>query len=136
MDEDTFCPKSADRKWIDSYTYWIGYDDKRDGETKGDYTNKIFTKDINTDAYEGDHFEEMTNVVKDDLQDCLKMFERLISDAEKLLYDDYTKFMRLVVVSRLYKLKSINGWIDKSFTDLLTFLKKCYRRIMLVTQLI
>ncbi|KAF1888188.1 hypothetical protein Lal_00008101 [Lupinus albus] len=51
------------------------------------------------------------------------MFQRLISEAEKPLYDGCTKFTRLTLVSRLYKLKSVNGWIDKSFTDLLALLK-------------
>ena len=59
------------------------------------------------------------------------MFERLVSDAEKLLYKDCTKFIRLSAVLKLYNLKALNGWSDKIFTELLALMKdmlpeRCY----------
>lgn len=51
------------------------------------------------------------------------MFERLVSDAEKPLYDGCTKFTRLSTVLKLYNLKAGNGWMDKSFTELLALMK-------------
>ncbi len=65
----------------------------------------------------------MENAVEEDLRDCPQMFEKLVSDAEKLLYEGCTKFTRLSAMLKLYNLKSGNGWTDKSFTDLLTLLK-------------
>src|ERR1051325_5180436 len=51
------------------------------------------------------------------------MFERLVSDAEKLLNKDCTKFTRLSAVLKLYNLKARNGWSDKSFKELLALLR-------------
>ena len=64
----------------------------------------------------------MVDVVED-LQDCPKMFERLVSDSGKPLYDGCIKFTRLSAVLKLYNIKVRNGWSDKSFTDLLALLK-------------
>ena len=99
-----------------TYTCWTMH-----GE---EFCPKMHRKEYNMEnAYEGDRFDDMANVVEEDLQDCPEKFQRLISDAEQPLYDGCTKFTRLAAVSRLYKLKSVNGWTDKSFTDLLALLK-------------
>jgi len=99
-----------------TYTCWIMH-----GE---EFCPKMHRKEYNMEnAYEGDRFDDMANVVEEDLQDSPEKFRRLISDAEQPLYDGCTKFTRLAAVSRLYKLKSVNGWTDKSFTDLLALLK-------------
>jgi len=45
------------------------------------------------------------------------------SDAETPLYPGSTNSTRLSVVLRLMNLKAINGWTDKSFTELLQLLK-------------
>ena len=45
------------------------------------------------------------------------------SDAKTSLYPGSTNFTRLSVVLRLMNLKAINGWTDKSFTELLQLLK-------------
>jgi len=45
------------------------------------------------------------------------------SDAETPLYPRSTNFTRLSAVLRLMNLKAINGWTDKSFTELLQLLK-------------
>ncbi|XP_027364518.1 uncharacterized protein LOC113871621 [Abrus precatorius] len=50
------------------------------------------------------------------------MFERLKDDAETPLYNGCIKFTRLSFVLKLYNLKASNGWIDKSFTELLSLL--------------
>lgn len=51
------------------------------------------------------------------------MFEALVDDAEKPLYKVCTKFTRLSVVLKLYNLRADNGWLDKSFTTLLSLMK-------------
>jgi len=45
------------------------------------------------------------------------------SDAETPLYPGSTNFTQLSVMLRLMNLKTINGWTDKSFTELLQLLK-------------
>jgi len=45
------------------------------------------------------------------------------SDAETPLYPGSTNFTRLLTMLRLMNLKTINGWTDKSFTELLQLLK-------------
>jgi len=45
------------------------------------------------------------------------------SDAETLLYPKSTNFTRFSAMLRLMNLKAINGWTDKSFMELLQFLK-------------
>ncbi|KAI5429726.1 hypothetical protein KIW84_034344 [Lathyrus oleraceus] len=76
-----------------------------------------------TYTYDCDRVEEIAEALEGDLKDCPEMFERLVSDAEKPLYDGCTKFTRLSVVLKLYNLKAGNGWSDKSFTELLALLK-------------
>ena len=51
------------------------------------------------------------------------IFERLVSDAEKPLYKGCTKFTRLSAILKLYNLKAVNGWSDKSFTKLLALMR-------------
>ena len=45
------------------------------------------------------------------------------SDAKSPLYPGSTNFTRLLAMLRLINLKAINGWIDKSSTELLQLLK-------------
>lgn len=63
------------------------------------------------------------DVVEEDLQDCPEMFERLLSDVEKLLYDCCNKFTKFSAILKLYDLEANNGWSRKNFTNLLTILK-------------
>src|ERR1051325_465661 len=76
-----------------------------------------------TDTYDYDRVEEIAEALEEDLNDFPKMFERLVRDAEKHLYNGCTKFTRLSVVLKLYNLKAGNGWWDKSFTELLALMK-------------
>ncbi|XP_045830720.1 uncharacterized protein LOC123922020 [Trifolium pratense] len=92
------------------------------------YTSNVFEKDTQDfdRVEEFDHVEEFVNVIEEDIRDCPGMFDRLVSDSEKPLYDGCTKFTRLSAVLKLYKLKVGNGWSDKSFTELLTLLKDMF----------
>ncbi|KAL5551697.1 hypothetical protein UlMin_001873 [Ulmus minor] len=62
----------------------------------------------------------MMQDVEEEFVDRPDQFEKLLSDAEKPLYEgcpnNYTKLSAIV---RLYNLKAANGWSDKSFSDLL-----------------
>jgi len=51
------------------------------------------------------------------------VFENMSNDAETPLYTGSTNFTRLSAVLRLMNLKAMDGWTDKSFTELLQLLK-------------
>lgn len=104
------------------------------GEVETDYTYsrsnvRTTSNDFDTCANECDRVDEIVNGIEENLCDCPEMFDRLVSDAYKLLYYGCTKFTRLFVVMKLYKLKASNWWFDISFTDLQTFLKIFFLKI-------
>jgi len=51
------------------------------------------------------------------------VIENMSNDAETPLYPGSTKFTRLSAVLRLINFKAMNGWTDKSFTELLQLMK-------------
>ena len=101
-----------------SYTCWIFHGEKSiENVEPGVKSNATYVSDDNaTDTYDCDRVEEIAEALEEDLQDCPKMFERLVGDAEKPLYKDFPKFTRLSAVLKLYNLKAHNGWSDKIFT--------------------
>src|ERR1051325_11330088 len=114
------------RRGIDrSFTCWIFHGEKSsenvEPEVKSNATYASY--DNVTDTYDCDRVEEIAEALEVDLQDCPKMFERLVSDVEKTLYKDCTKFTRLFAVLKVYNLKARSGWSDKSFTELLALLR-------------
>ena len=52
------------------------------------------------------------------------VYETISVDAETPLYVGSTKFTRLSTVLRLMNLKATNGWMDKSFIELLVLLNE------------
>jgi len=52
------------------------------------------------------------------------VYETMSADAETPLYVGSTKFTGLSAILRLMNLKAINGWTDKSFTELLELLNE------------
>ncbi|XP_058771635.1 uncharacterized protein LOC131645005 isoform X1 [Vicia villosa] len=106
-----------------SYTCWTMHGEKSNGNAESSCNRKYASNDDCTDTYECDRVEEIAEALEEDLADCPKMFERLVSDAEKPLYDGCSKFTILSAVLKLYNLKADNGWSDKSFTELLALMK-------------
>ncbi|XP_073225534.1 uncharacterized protein [Cicer arietinum] len=106
-----------------SYTCWIRHGEKKKGNINFENSSTYASTDFDTDTYEPDRVDEIAKAVEEDLRDCPKMFESLLSDAEKELYNGCTKFTRLSAILKLYNLKASNGWSDKSFTELLTLIK-------------
>lgn len=112
------------RQGIDrSYTCWNLHGEKSNGNNESGDNTTYVSNDNGTYTYDYDRVEEIAEALEEDLKDCPKMFERLVSDAEKPLYNGCTKFTRLSVVLKLYNLKAGNGWSDKSFTELLALMK-------------
>ncbi|XP_057249977.1 uncharacterized protein LOC104893596 [Beta vulgaris subsp. vulgaris] len=75
------------------------------------------------DSNEGDRLEDMIHVVEENFDGNPAMFETLLSDSEKPLYNGCTKYTRLSSVLKLYNLKVGGGWSDASFTLLLEAVK-------------
>ena len=101
-----------------SYTCWIFHGEKSSENVEpGVKSNATYASYDNvTDTYDCDRVEEIAEALEEDLQDCPKMFERLVCDAEKPLYKDHIKFTRLSAVLKLYNLKARNELSDKIFT--------------------
>src|ERR1044072_8928562 len=97
--------------------------EKSNGNVESGDKRTYASNDNCTDTYDYDRVEELAEALEEDLNDCPKMFERLVSDAEKPLYIDCTKFTKFSAVLKLYNLKAGNGWSDKSFTELLALMK-------------
>ncbi|XP_057248995.1 uncharacterized protein LOC130590530 [Beta vulgaris subsp. vulgaris] len=75
------------------------------------------------DSNEGDRLEDMIHVVEENFDGNPAMFETLLSDSERPLYNGCTKYTRLSSVLKLYNLKVGGGWSDASFTLLLEAVK-------------
>jgi hypothetical protein len=104
--------------------------EKSNENVESGYNTTYASNDDCTDTYDYDRVEEIAEALEEDLKDCPKMFERLVSDAEKPLYNGCTKFTRLSALLKLYNLKAGNGWSDKSFTELLALMKDILPEIM------
>ena len=109
-----------------SYKCWIFHGEKinENVEPRGKSNTTYASDDKDTETYDCDRVEEIAEALEEDLHDCPKMFERLVSDAEKPLYKGCAKFTRLSAVLKLYNLKAGNGWSDKSFTELLALMRE------------
>lgn len=66
---------------------------------------------------------EFLNVIEEYFHVCLEISEKMVSDAETWLYDGCTNFTKLSMVFKLYSIKYVHGWSDKSFTNLISLLK-------------
>src|ERR1051325_5185384 len=106
-----------------SHTCWNFHGEKSNGNVESGDNRTYASNDNCTDTYDYDPVEEIAEALEEDLNDCPKMFERLVSDVEKPLCNGCTKFTRLSAVLKLYNLKAENGWSYKSFTELLALMK-------------
>src|SRR3954462_231554 len=70
-----------------SYTCSTMHGEKSNGNAESRCNRKYASNDDCTDTYDCDRVEEIAEALEEDLADCPKMFERLVSDAEKPLYE-------------------------------------------------
>ena len=105
-----------------NYQRWIWHIESHLGSTVnnlGVTSIKVLPLMQEDDDDDDDIFGMMQDV-EEEFVDHPDQFEKLLSDAEKPLYDgcpnNYTKLSALV---RLYNLKAANGWSDKTFSNLL-----------------
>lgn len=99
-----------------SYTCWTMHGEMSNNNVDLGNNETSESNEFDTNTIDYDRIDEMLDVVEEDLRDCPKMFERLVSDSEKPLYDGCSKFTRMSAVLKLYSIKARNGWSDKSFT--------------------
>ena len=92
-----------------SYTCWNLHGEKSNENVEPGDSTTYASNYSGADTYDCDRVEEIAEALEGDLKDCPEMFERLVSDAEKPLYDGCTKFTRLSAVLKLYNLKAGNG---------------------------
>ena len=57
--------------------------EKSDGNDESGDNRTYASNDNGTDTYDYDRVEEIAEALEEDLNDCPKMFERLVSDTEK-----------------------------------------------------
>ncbi|XP_058784049.1 uncharacterized protein LOC131658813 [Vicia villosa] len=69
-----------------------------------------------------DRLEDMMCDIGQDSFKRAHAYDSLCNDKDTPLYSGCTNFTRLSVVLKLFNLKAINGWTDKSFTEFLELL--------------
>lgn len=103
-----------------TYTRWIWHGESKEGLSASSSIHNV------SEAYdidEGDRLDDMLRVAANNYSENPAIFEILLHDSEKPVYTG-SKNSKLSSVLRLYNLKAGNGWTDKSFSELLLFLKE------------
>ena len=67
---------------------------------------------------------KMVDALCDSYNSKLDAFVKLLTNVEKPLYDGCSKFYVLSSLVRLYNLKAKHGWIDISFSELLSLVNE------------
>ncbi|KAJ9560349.1 hypothetical protein OSB04_005509 [Centaurea solstitialis] len=110
------------RGFMKDYTIW-----SRHGEDFDDCDTTVHDyNDDESDHSDNDDHDNLHDMLQDmedivDDEDYEKL-QQLFVDSEKPLYLGCTKFTKLSAVLKLFNLKAVNGWSDKSFTSLLEIL--------------
>jgi hypothetical protein len=73
----------------------------------------------NIDNIESQQLDEIMNDIAADFVDIPEIFKNLGHDSNVPLFTGCTKFMKILIVFKLYNLKAKNGRSDKIFTSLL-----------------
>ncbi|XP_058784274.1 uncharacterized protein LOC131659049 [Vicia villosa] len=97
-----------------SYTQWIWH-----GEVVA--KSNVSQRD-NVSVEMDDRLEDMMHDIGQDSFKRAHAYDSLCNDKDTPLYPGCTNFTRLSVMLKLFNLKAINRWTDKSFTELLELL--------------
>ena len=108
--------------FLKNYTTWTWHGELIDLRSNEDeyFEQPHAYEDANMD----DRLEDMIRDVGVQSFAQAHAYEEMSNDAETPLYPGCTNFTRLSAVLRLVNLKAINGWTDKSFTELLVLVKE------------
>ncbi|XP_050909588.1 uncharacterized protein LOC127123413 [Lathyrus oleraceus] len=99
-----------------NYTKWIWHGELSDAP-------KASPKE-EFDVEMGDRLEDMIRDIGQGSFQRANIHDTLCNDSKIPLYPNCKNFTRLSAVLRLFNLKAINSWTDKSFTQLLELLKE------------
>ena len=112
--------------FLKSYTIWTWHDELIDFPTvsRTEYVIDSITEERREERVQEDNMEDMIRDVGAKAFAQAHVYETMSADAETPLYVSSTKFTRLSAVLRLMNLKTTNGWMDKSFTELLVLLNE------------
>ncbi|KAL6518652.1 hypothetical protein OROGR_019154 [Orobanche gracilis] len=106
-----------------NYTVWIWHGEILDVPTGSIHVDADGVDADGVDA-DGDQFEEMIRDVGQESFQKAHTYDALKSDSKTPLYPGCENFTRLSAVLKLVNLKAINGWSDKSFTELLQLMSE------------
>ena len=123
---------------MEEIEYFLGSENEKENEN--DHLNNtfefrenenefVFGDKVQENLYEHEHEsgDKMSNDIEDEMNepelvDDPDFVEKLLREEEQPLYPGCSKYTRLSAVLKLYNLKAVNGWTDKSFSDLLLLL--------------
>ena len=103
-----------------TYTRWIWHGEPKEISSTSSSTRHDVPEDY---MDEGDRLDDLLREAASSAPEKPEIFESLVHDSETPLYAG-SKHSKLSSVLRLYNMKAGNGWSDKSFTQLLEFLKE------------
>ncbi|XP_047150699.1 uncharacterized protein LOC124822706 [Vigna umbellata] len=104
--------------FLKSYTKWTWHGELIDMPSVSD--SQVEAEQVDLEM--SDRLEDMIHGVEPDSFQHAHLYDNLCTDAKKPLYPECTKYTRFSVVLKLFNVKARNGWIDKSFTELLELL--------------
>ena len=102
-----------------NYIIWTWH-----GEVDKEESRASQSQRVDEDEYMEDQLEDMFRDIGESSFKNAHNYDTLCSDKDTPLYKGCTDFTRLSAVLKLFNLKAKNGWSDKSFTELLEFLKQ------------
>ncbi|CAK8564932.1 unnamed protein product [Lathyrus sativus] len=94
------------------------------GEVEKNQNLASQSNEVNEEEYMDDCLEDMFCDIGKSSFKKAHIYDDLCSDKDTPLYKGCTSFTRLSAVLKLFNPKANNGWSDKSFTELLHFLKQ------------
>ena len=117
---------------IKRYIHWTSHgedihaqEDISDESTKGNDMHGLLQDAFRMpNLNDGDDNASPKENTPDEPNKEAQRFYKLLKDAESELYPGCTKFLKLSFIVRLFHIKCLNGWSNKSFDMLLELLKE------------
>nr|XP_018628358.1 uncharacterized protein LOC104102253 [Nicotiana tomentosiformis] len=143
------CKKCMNRNWyyknvvedhlvvnefVDGYTKWVFHGEGFSSANSPNPCNDDDDFDMcdNIDGLLHDTFRNIEGEsghegVKEELSEDAKRFFRLVDEEKQELYPGCETFTKLSFTIRLYLLKSLHGWSNVVFSDMLELIKEAFR---------
>ena len=107
-----------------NYTVWKWHGEEDHRETLPDVnTGDPICDDLNMDTMEDvEELIDMVEAIKEDFTGNAEIFQKLLLDAEKPLYERCKKYTKLSAIVKLFNLKAKSGMSDKCFSNMLSII--------------